>query len=385
MKNTFEYLQLEASKYQRRSDFAKNSPAAYQAARKRADFEQICAHMEAPKTKAYTLEQIRTEAQKYASRSDFMKNSNSIYQAALKRKDYPQITAHMEPSKTKAMTLEEIQSIANKYTKRGFFKKGDSSAYNAAWRRPDFEQICAHMDRPENEPYTTEELLEIASQYKTRSELYNKNASAYGIIIKREDSEEILANMPKHVDQSGENNPMYGRTGENSPSYKWNLSSLKQESLKYVTRTEFFKNNTSAYLAAKKRQDYEEIVSHMIKCPSMPEKEIFEFVRSVYPQAHKMMDRSVSFKNKPHIHGFEIDIFIPELNKGIEFDGRYHHSPEGLKRSRPHWPEEDIRDYHELKDRWFASKGISLLHIKWYEWENDKESCINRCLEFISS
>ena len=32
------------------------------------------------------------------------------------------------------------------------------------------------------------------------------------------------------------------------------------------------------------------------------------------------------------------------------------------------WSDEDIRNYHEIKDAWFATKGIKILHIKEEEW-----------------
>jgi hypothetical protein len=43
------------------------------------------------------------------------------------------------------------------------------------------------------------------------------------------------------------------------------------------------------------------------------------------------VDNKVKIKGKPYIHGFDIDIFIPELNIGIEFDGGYYHTFAGLK------------------------------------------------------
>lgn len=48
------------------------------------------------------------------------------------------------------------------------------------------------------------------------------------------------------------------------------------------------------------------------------------------------------------------------------------------------WSDEDIRNYHQLKDDWFASKGIEILHIKEEDWNLNKESCIKTFIEFIS-
>ena len=52
-------------------------------------------------------------------------------------------------------------------------------------------------------------------------------------------------------------------------------------------------------------------------------------------------------------------------------------------KGKKNWPDEDIRNYHEIKDSYFASKGIQVLHIKEENWNKDKEECIQRCLNFL--
>jgi hypothetical protein len=385
IKRSLETIQESANKFQKRSDWAKEDNANYKAAKKRSDYEQIVAHMKASATKPYTLEEIKIAAKKYQKRSDFQKYDNSKYQAAVKRPDYEEITIHMDSSITKAYTLEEIQKIANKYTRRGDFKKGDSAVYNSAWNRPDFEQICIHMDLPTNKPYTFEEIKEKAKECKNKGELYKKYPSVYNIILKRRDREEIISHMPNRVDQSGENNPMYGRTVDGSPAFKWSKDLIKEEADKHERRIDFALSNPTVYNVARKRDDYEEIVAHMMRCSnsSKPEIDILELVKKFWPKAQKFMDRKVKIENKPHIHGFEIDIYIPELRKGIEFDGKFYHGFKGLKRGRPNWPDEDIHRYHELKDKWFLSKNIALLHINGKDWENNKEICIQNIMNFI--
>ena len=55
-----------------------------------------------------------------------------------------------------------------------------------------------------------------------------------------------------------------------------------------------------------------------------------------------------------------------------------------MKRSRPWWPEEDLKIYHELKDSWFKSKNIKVIHIKEEDWIKNKQACIDKCLEFLN-
>jgi len=71
--------------------------------------------------------------------------------------------------------------------------------------------------------------------------------------------------------------------------------------------------------------------------------------------------------------------------RGIEFDGTYYHSFEFMRKTthKKSWPDEDIHNYHEIKDAWFASKGIQILHIKEEDWKLDKDQCIKKCLQFL--
>jgi len=49
------------------------------------------------------------------------------------------------------------------------------------------------------------------------------------------------------------------------------------------------------------------------------------------------------------------------------------------------WSDNDIHNYHQLKDDWFATKDIQILHIKEEDWNVDREGCIKRCLNFLNT
>lgn len=78
---------------------------------------------------------------------------------------------------------------------------------------------------------------------------------------------------------------------------------------------------------------------------SLKENELFGYIKSIYSTEVK------KYKDK-----LEIDIYLPELNLGFEFNGLYWHS-EGKK----------DRDYHLNKTKYFEEKGIRIIHI----WEDD--------------
>jgi hypothetical protein len=49
------------------------------------------------------------------------------------------------------------------------------------------------------------------------------------------------------------------------------------------------------------------------------------------------------------------------------------------------WTDKELLDYDKLKDSTFEYYGIKILHVKEEDWKKDKQSCIDRCLEFLKS
>lgn len=286
------------------------------------------------KPKYWTKELVAKEALKYKCRSDFRVNMSGAYKAAKRFGIFDEVCKHMpvdakigNPSSTYFWTPSKIVKEAKKYTSKGIFAKANGSAYHAAKRHGILEEVCSHM--------------------------------------------------PKHVDQSGDKNSRF----------RWTIKKLKKEALKYKTVGDFQKYSKGAYLSAFRQNLLPEITKDMTRSIKESKAEVFLFneIKKRYPKTQKFVVRKKDLiPDKPYIHGFDIDIYVPELRKGIEFDGNYFHSIEGLRRSRPHWPEEGLADYHDIKDGYFASKGIKILHIREKDWLKDSQSCIDKCLEFLS-
>ena len=93
-----------------------------------------------------------------------------------------------------------------------------------------------------------------------------------------------------------------------------------------------------------------------IKCsntgPSNKEQDLVSYIESIYSGRIVTSDRST-------ISPLELDIFIPEYNLAIEFDGLYWHS-EKFK---------DDNNYHLNKTNLCKEKGIRLIHIFEDEWD----------------
>ena len=319
------------------------------------------------------IEKLYLLALPYVAKGQFRKNHSAAYARAFKLGILGQICSHM-PERVRhkgehninfKWSLEKIKLEANKYIKRGDFAKGNSRAYDAAWKRDDFDKICSHMDAPTNKPYTDQKLKEIALTFLTRGQFCRSNASAYSVARRRGLLDKICSHMPP---------------ASNDP---YSVEELQIEANNYTSRNDFAKNSSGAYSAALNLKVLDQICSKMKPSTrsSKAEKELLAEIRKLYPNAKTIRDSSVRIPNKPHIHGFEIDIFVN--GRGIEYDGSYHHSFDGLKSHRQHWPDCDIYDYHGLKDNWFLSKGIQILHIKEEDWKKDKQACIKKCFDFL--
>lgn len=87
-------------------------------------------------------------------------------------------------------------------------------------------------------------------------------------------------------------------------------------------------------------------------CSSYYEKEINDYIRS--------LNVNTECHNRTLIKPLEIDIYIPEFNFGIEFNGNYWHSDENKNKK-----------YHQEKSLAARDKNTFIYHIFEYEW-NDK-------------
>lgn len=318
---TFEKLKLEALNHKTRGNFNNKNPNAYDAALRMGILNEICSHMEFVRKSWDSYSDIQKEALKYTSRSQFMKHSKGAYKAAVRLGILDKVCSRMEFLHQDWSNIRKIYKEAKKYSDRTEFARKNSAAYHAAQRAGILDKVCSHMDV-----------------------IYQDWADT---------------------------------------------NKIHKEALKYKTRGEFAKISVGAYMAATRMGILDIVCSHMKKsrCSSLMEIELFDIIKSHFFSAKKFRDRTVKIENKPYIHGFEVDIFIPELKLGIEFDGKHHHTFEYMRkdRAKKHWSDEDIRNYHEIKDSWFATRGVSILHIKEIDWTANKRACIDKCLEFLGS
>ena len=265
-------------------------------------------------------------------------------------------------------TLERLHEEALKYNKRGIFQKESPSAYVIARRKGILDTICSHMDPPLTRAYTLEELKTEANKHTKRQDFATASPSMYVVAWRRDDYDLIC----EHMDR-----PLTGT---------YTLEEIEYGASQCTQYGEFKEKYSHLYGSASKKGILQYVCRNMkhSKTTSKAESFIFDIVKFFCPDVKKLIDRKVKIEGKSYIRGFHIDIFVPQLNLGIEFDGKYYHSFEYMRKHKKLWTDEDVRNYHKIKDAWFASKGIQILHIKEKDWDKDKEICIKKCLEFLN-
>jgi len=90
------------------------------------------------------------------------------------------------------------------------------------------------------------------------------------------------------------------------------------------------------------------------------ESEIKDFINQTYNGNIIKNHRDFYAKQKY----YELDVYIPDMNFGIELDGIYWHSELGGNKNK---------NYHLSKTKYFLDKNIQIIHIFETEWINKKE------------
>ena len=130
---------------------------------------------------------------------------------------------------------------------------------------------------------------------------------------------------------------------------------LKDKKLSYFDLADIFNAPYYTVQAWATKLDIRDYISHTFEGKSRYEDEIEEFLISLGVTNIEKHNRTV-------LDGQEIDLYLPDINLGIECNGTYWHSDIYL----PH-------EYHFNKSIKAASKGVRLIHIFQYEWDDAKQ------------
>ncbi len=345
------------------------------------------------KKKSYSNKRIPDEvlfeiASRYTTQEEFIEKEWSKYVLLSKRKLLTVACKHMTKKDTTGEnhpnfkhTDESLAKKAKKCKNSKEFSQKYPSEFVTAHNRGIIDEITTHFvssnpagENHANSKYSNKEMFDIALACKNISELIEKHYDVYQASRIRGNFKEITAHMPEQI-------------GENHPNTKHKDSEIIEIGSKFKTPYEFLQNEYNLYCRAFRRKLLDKIPfsdAPYVNSSSM-EKELFDIVNGIVGNAKKLRDNKVKIEDKPFIHGFHIDIFVPGLSLGIEVDGAWWHSFECMRKQKGKrfWSDDDVRNYHEIKDSWFATKGITILHIKEEDWLKDKQACIDKCLAFL--
>ena len=106
---------------------------------------------------------------------------------------------------------------------------------------------------------------------------------------------------------------------------------------------------------------------------SRPELEICKF----------LTDNNIKYNqsNRSLIRPYELDIIIPEHKLAIEFNGKYQHSDELIKKTRIGFT--TAKDYHQMKTDKCKLIGYKLLHISECDYIINREKELNNIIRCI--
>lgn len=265
-------------------------------------------------------------------------------------------------------TPERCLNEASKYDTKIAWKRASEASYKAALDQKIIDMCSAHMRQPPKgfpRKYTLEQCISIAESFSSREAWKRGHTASYKCAEGAGWYHECVKNIPK--------------TASN-----WNtIEKCQQHAKKFKTKNEWRRCCNKSYVYAHKKKWIDLCTKHMVS-PNREnsiEFEIKRIVQAQYPSASSK--RFKVLDHRFYAKCFEIDVYIHDIKKGIEFDGKYWHSYKALKKRFPLWPDDAVIGYHDIKDSFFKNMGVQILHIKEQDWLKDKYTEIRKILEFI--
>ena len=131
----------------------------------------------------WSYEELKIIAFGYNHKKDFERGNKNAYQAARKRDYFDEICAHMTPKVRKADKWNKIycKEIADNYNDFKKFKEEQEYCYKVIMKNGWYDELCGHLHK--NKPNGFWKIKENcrleASKYKNKWEFQNKNSGAY--------------------------------------------------------------------------------------------------------------------------------------------------------------------------------------------------------------
>mgnify|MGYP003290598342 CR=1 FL=1 len=210
---------------------------------------------------------------------------------------------------------------------------------------------------------------EIKDKVRTTTE---ERWGGIGFASKELNEKERKIFLEKYNSEDPGNLPEFREKAKHTSNENWGVDNpMKCDEVKQkVDTSNFSKYGSKRYITSKEYWKSRSINPIII---SKGEKEVLEFVKSIYSGTIIENDRTQMTPNDENgwIENHELDIWLPEINSAIEYNGTYWHS-------LPKIIESD-----KFKKLQCESKGIRLLTITEYDWTNDLHKCKSKILDFL--
>jgi len=236
---TKELCRLEASKYDTKNEFIKNSPSAYNKARSKGWLDEICINMiQIKKPKDYwTKERCQGEALKFKTKSEFFKGSVSAYSKSWQQGWIDEICQHMKYLGNKFKRCVYVYEFSDGFAYVGLTFNIDYRNQQHKKRGPVFQHLKLTQSFVNIKQLTDYIDIEVAK---------NKESEYLSHYI---DNGWILLNSAKAGACGG---------GER----KWTKEKCRNEAMKYDNVGDY-KRNSLSYRAAVRNKWLNEVCHHM--------------------------------------------------------------------------------------------------------------------------
>jgi hypothetical protein len=242
-------------KYKSLQEFKKENPTEYGFLFRKNLINKLCQDMNWLNNKfiPWTFERCLEIALKYKTKADWVKHNSRSYNASRKHGWLAECTTHMtqlqKPSgfwKKKENCIKE----ALKYNNRQEWTKNNVTSYINAKKKGWLEECTAHMFESRKLPnyWTKEKCIEEALKYKTISEWQKLSTSSYNATKKNNWMDECTKHMVKKLNRKKD----------------WDFESCKKDALEYQTKKAWIINSNSAYSWAIRNKVYDECTQHMV-------------------------------------------------------------------------------------------------------------------------
>ena len=227
--------------------------------------------------------------------------------------------------------------------------------------------ICGNEKRAKSNTYSFEEFVKRAREVHGDKYIYNEN------ILEDKESDKIKIICPEHGEFS-QNMAVHLR-GNGCPHCAGNAKMDTEEFIRRAreihgdeydySKVNYINTQTKVCIICPKHGEFWQTPNnHLIKgygCPmcssnrSKGEREVVSFLQSLGFENIECNKRTI-------VDGIELDMFLPEVNVAIEYDGLYWHNE--LKVDK---------NYHLNKTNECNKHGIHLIHIFEDEWHNKQD------------